>query len=604
MKNVLAATLVGLALSTSLTAQPPEYIWYDFNGGNATNTANPGVGNGIPSPTLVWPSALCGNDTACQSPAMSLSTHVDTGWALSLGAGDWTVGMWLDLTSTAALLNNFQYLFGDSGLSFFHCQVAGSAGTGNILLGGPFTDVVITGGGSQTAPVHICWVYDSSLPAIRGYVNGVLNVTVPQAPLNINHTSNFMVMRAGGSSLSARPGVIIDDFRFYGRAIDLVGTGPGTELAMWVGNCASGPPPPPSYQVNQPSCSLDVNAVLSNGFLPAVSVVPVGTTAILTMDSTAPGLPFDMVIDSSPLIPNALPLGSQILNLNLFSPTVIFVNGLNFTTPHPGFVTIPVIPPTPLILAAQCVILDGTGPLGLALSQAVQINAPGSQVSTFSGDDDHQVFNLANPIVFYGQVFSSVAVSTNGWIKFGSSVTHDDASPSANDFVNGTMGGITQAPGIAVLWADLNMANRPTSMVQVTEDYVGNTLQVDWIDGDYFWPTITFGNVTCIIDTSGSTGVPVRVTLDYTAYVATSPPSDGITGVSAGDPTLAIATALNIASAGAVTPYTSLFPVETLFQNFDGTGSVVPPVPVELFDLGGLIVTFHDATANGQFSMN
>jgi hypothetical protein len=61
------------------------------------------------------------------------------------------------------------------------------------------------------------------------------------------------------------------------------------------------------------------------------------------------------------------------------------------------------------------------------------------------------------------------------------------------------------------------------------------------------------------------------------------------------------AVAINLVQGGAVVPYFAGATTETVFQNFDGTGTVVTPIPAEPFDLGGLTLNFDDITGQGSW---
>lgn len=468
----LNTLLLLLALTTVGVAQPPEYIWYDFNLMDGTNFAVPGVGNGTADPSLTYPAQLCFGDPGCASSATGNQTQIDSGWPCTLGSGDWTVGMHLDLTAGGGTANYFQYLFGCSTAGSFRCFVDGAAGNGNIILRGPMTDVIITGGGNQTVPVHVAWVYDSSIPEIRGYLDGVLNVTVGQSALTINGTTNFTVMRYNSSSSSAQPGVVMDDFRFYSRAIDVAGVGAGTEMWTWVNACGGGSPPPVTYQSNQPELSTDIDGASTNGYRPAIANGNVGNTSMLNLSTSLPSIPMDTAVIAGPLAPDVLvfPASMQRFNLDPFNSSTLWVSGFTFPSlPGGGTVSIPITPVAPVTISTQSVGIVPSRVNGIVVSQGNQFEItadnqlqpsigciyPNATTLTLSDDSfSQQALSFGFP--FFGTTYSECFVGSNGHITFGSgntgwasgqngltTSTRPIIAPCSEDFNPSTVGSVT-----------------------------------------------------------------------------------------------------------------------------------------------------------------
>ena len=234
-RQILLHAASAALLSSFATAQAPEIIHYTFDAGNAANSASGAVPDGIVGAGVSFASTgFCpgASDPGAVSTGVGATTQIDTGWATTLGAGDWSVGCWLDRTASPVALTGLQYLFGNNTAGSFRCFVGGVAGTAGVLLRGPVSDNLIPGGG-DLRPLHVCWVYDSVAGQTRGYLDGALVTTVTQAPLNINGTSNFTVMRYNGSTSSMGAGYELDDFRFYSRAISQA------EIDAWAG-CGGG----------------------------------------------------------------------------------------------------------------------------------------------------------------------------------------------------------------------------------------------------------------------------------------------------------------------------------------------------------------------------
>ncbi len=198
------------------TFQLPDLIYYKFEyNPSPTSTPNfavPGVGsNPATLTTLTLTSG--GQFDSCLSGTATASAKIATGYNLSTGTSSFTISMWLSNLVTPATT---RYLFGDPGHSF-RCFVGGVAPVGGAILRGTgVTDVPINNIFPGPTVVHI--VYDSSTTSISVYKNGVLDNTVAQpGPLNFTAGTGFSV---GGYSTSAGLEGIMDEFRFYKRALN------------------------------------------------------------------------------------------------------------------------------------------------------------------------------------------------------------------------------------------------------------------------------------------------------------------------------------------------------------------------------------------------
>ena len=223
MKNLsfLFFCIYTLVVSANLYAQTynvPEILYYKFNTGTTTtpNYASPGQGsvnadlvNMTMGPGGQFDNALIGNG------GTGSNTYVGTGWNMNLGTSNWTISLWI---------NNFPsvtgtyYLFGNDISTSFRCFTNGAAGAGNITLRGTgITNVNVTGVLPGPSVVH--FVYDSSVPEVRTYVNGTFQSSVSQIAFNLNASVPFKVGSYGTAS-SIPAGSLLDEFRFYGRALD------------------------------------------------------------------------------------------------------------------------------------------------------------------------------------------------------------------------------------------------------------------------------------------------------------------------------------------------------------------------------------------------
>jgi len=215
---VLLSALFCFNQISGQTYNVPEILYYKFNDGTTTtpNYASPGQGsanadliNMTMGPVGQFDNALIGNG------GTGSNTYTGTGWNMNLGTSDWTISLWIN--NFPAVTGTF-YLFGNDITTSFRCFTNGAAGAGNITLrGNGITNVNVTGVLPGPSVVH--FVYDSSVPAIRTYVNGVFQSSVPQSALNLNAAVPFKVGSYGTAS-SIPAGAFIDEFRFYNRAVN------------------------------------------------------------------------------------------------------------------------------------------------------------------------------------------------------------------------------------------------------------------------------------------------------------------------------------------------------------------------------------------------
>ncbi len=198
----------------------PEILYYKFNTGTTTtpNLAIPGQGtpDAVITGQTLGPGGQFGN-ALLGNGGTGTPNNCNSGWNMNLGTSSWTISFWLSgIPATGTF-----YLFGNDITTSFRCFTNGAAGAGNITLqGNGLTTTNVTGVLPGSNVIH--FVYDATLPAIKTYVNGVLQNTVTQTtPLNLNAAVPFKV-GAYGTANSLPVGGIIDEFRFYSRALGQV----------------------------------------------------------------------------------------------------------------------------------------------------------------------------------------------------------------------------------------------------------------------------------------------------------------------------------------------------------------------------------------------
>lgn len=193
----------------------PDLLYYKFkNNPSPTLTPNfaiPGVGTN-PAPITTLTLSTPGQFDSCLSGVATASAKIMTGYNLSTGTSSFTISMWLNNLVTPATT---RYIFGDMGLSF-RCFVGGVAPAGGAILRGTgVTDVPINGIFPGPSVIHI--VYDSASSSVKVYKDGVFQSSTAQTPFNFTAGTGFSV---GGYSTSAGLEGLMDEFRFYKRALD------------------------------------------------------------------------------------------------------------------------------------------------------------------------------------------------------------------------------------------------------------------------------------------------------------------------------------------------------------------------------------------------
>jgi hypothetical protein len=193
----------------------PEILYYKFNTGTTTtpNLAVPGQGftdAQLLNMTMVsggqFGNALLGNG------GTGSTTCVNSGWNMNLGTSSWTISLWIN-----GITSGTYYLFGNDITTSFRCFTNGAAGTNAITLrGNGITNVDVTGVLPGPSVVH--FVYDASTSQITKYLNGVSQGSVSQTPLNLTATVPFKV-GGYGTANSIPSGSLLDEFRFYNRAL-------------------------------------------------------------------------------------------------------------------------------------------------------------------------------------------------------------------------------------------------------------------------------------------------------------------------------------------------------------------------------------------------
>jgi len=227
MRSFLKLSSVAVILTATAAAQAPDVIHYDFDAGDATNSAVPGVGNGTTIMGVTYGPGPCSNGAATSTG----DSRIESGWTVDLGLSSFTIGMTIDLSVGG---NAFQYYFGSSSTGGMRCFGNGAAGVDGLMLRTlAGADATLTNV-PNNAPAHCVWSYDSVLQQVDGYVDGVLNISVAMPnPINyIGTAADFNVMTY--TTTEMLNGNTMDDFRVYRRALS------AGEVASWATECGGG----------------------------------------------------------------------------------------------------------------------------------------------------------------------------------------------------------------------------------------------------------------------------------------------------------------------------------------------------------------------------
>ncbi len=217
-----------------------------------------------------------------------------------------------------------------------------------------------------------------------------------------------------------------------------------------------------AYQVNQAGATVTFNGQQGSTTAPSITQVGTGVAVQFAMQTNLAAPPLELVLSFGPLIARSAATitsaGGQVLNIDFSAPYVF----LNSGGPQPLFAPLPINFSIPINFAAagsyavQMAVLTPTSPDGVLLSQGCQANvAPPSCNLTFpagpTGDDSTLAVPLTSgpcsqPVTFYGTAYTTLHVSSNGRVCFGTGST----TP------NVTLAGAMSGPPFVGFWTDLD----------------------------------------------------------------------------------------------------------------------------------------------------
>ncbi|MBL8896187.1 MAG: LamG domain-containing protein [Planctomycetes bacterium] len=373
-KLSLAALLLTCAGAVPAAAQLPQILYYRFNEGSGTTTANfasPGQGSSnvpfVGTPTWQTPGQV-GAAHVDFGTGSAGAANIASGWATDL-SGDWTIECWIRPNASGTGL---QYIYGDTTAnnpSSFRVFLGGVAGTGIFLRTG-WPDLNIVPPFSMNVAglwTHVAVTQDATAGLLTGYINGVQIVQVASTGPNQLRGSNF---RLGGYTGASQFNGAIDEFRVWNVArtpaeiaaywnVEL-----GTGFALYGAGCAGSGNIVPTLLPNgvpQRGTSFGLTAGNLNGGALAVPILGVSDLQWLGI-----ALPLDLGL-----------LGASGCNLWLSLEAVLPTMQANGSGPGTGSVAlsfpIPNGPYQGAVAFAGFLIVDPVNSLGLINSPAARI---------------------------------------------------------------------------------------------------------------------------------------------------------------------------------------------------------------------------------------
>lgn len=312
----------------------------------------------------------------------------------------------------------------------------------------------------------------------------------------VNNIGVFIAINTGASGgFSARVSAVNTRYgvgTFNASTQTPTANGPGAPKVRMTFSSAPGAPP---WQGNQPQATLNVDGIGGVPCNPRRATKCAGLPTTINIQSTNVGLGWEMLVTiPTPLVANGaggiyFPASNQVLNINLGSPGLLFLNNLSFS-PFPANASVTVTPPTAVTAAAQLLVLDPSNPSGFALSAPIELLAVNpAPVQGPTGEDSYTFYSLgATPLCgpssinFYGATYTRIYVSSNGRAMFGAG----DAL-----FTPTVAAAMTGNPFVGV-WCDLS----PNVAGNVTLTSPNpSALRIDFVGVPYFGPTttVTFG---------------------------------------------------------------------------------------------------------------
>lgn len=376
--TLLCAGLPAQSTGPSGLPELPDALYYVFDeGAGATTTANLAVpipGGGSSAPLTGHTMNNAGMTGTGLTGNGAVSSNLNTGWVMDLGANSWTIHFWLDLTGVTWTNPFFpgipsMYLFGDFSTNQFNAVVVGTT-VRLSAIGIP--QMNISGAAATNSPHAIGFTYDATTNNYSCYLDGVFLAAQPgngTPNLSGNGTNAFAI---GGFLVTSTlaSGAVIDEFRLWRRALTAAEIQASWDISL--GSTLAG-----SYQVNQPGCTLLVNGASGSPATPTNLSVVQGANVTVQLTSVNQNQLWDLGFGTNPLVSLAggalTSSDGQVVNLDLSDPALgSWFNVMQNAPPFKDLQAVVTVFPGPPV-ALQAIVADPTRSSGVSLSQATRI---------------------------------------------------------------------------------------------------------------------------------------------------------------------------------------------------------------------------------------
>ncbi len=175
---------------------------------------------------------------------------------------------------------------------------------------------------------------------------------------------------------------------------------------------------------------------------------------------------------------------------------------------------------------------------GSALAQCSNYSNSPAGTLLMQADDAIRTVALPFAFPFNGTTYDRIVISTNGWIKLGSTLqTSSELGETEALMLNNPIVTNNSAPRIAVCWDDL----RPNGVGQGVY-YAADAAQatICWVNAPAFSAATAFANCECVLMITGDIYLKYDASNNYNTNTSTS--ATPIVGISKSDGTVAAAT--------------------------------------------------------------
>lgn len=176
---------------------------------------------------------------------------------------------------------------------------------------------------------------------------------------------------------------------------------------------------------------------------------------------------------------------------------------------------------------------------GNALAQCSNYSNTPAGTQVLQADDAIRTVPLPFAFPFNGSTYTQIVISSNGWIKLGTSLsTSSDLGETEALMLNNPIVTNNNNPRIAVCWDDLDPDDAGQGVFYAPD---AAQVTVSWVNANAFSTATAFANCECVLTITGDIYLKYDVSNNYNTTVTTST-NTPIVGISKSDGTVAPAT--------------------------------------------------------------